>query len=241
MNRKHTLLFCISLLCAFSSLNAQQTETANDEAITVTDTLQQKTKYGLRVGLDLSKPIRSLLDNRYSGFEVVGDFRFSDRFYAAAEIGNETKDTFEPNLNFSTSGSYAKIGADYNAYNNWFGLNNAITAGLRYGFSTFKQELLAYRVYTTLDASFPNAVNTEPKEYTGLTAHWAEFILGIKTEVLNNVYVSVTLQLKQKISEDTPENFDNLYIPGFHRVNDFSEFGVGFGYTVSYLIPIFRK
>ena len=51
----------------------------------------------------------------------------------------------------------------------------------------------------------------------------------------------VIFQLKRKISEDKPDNFGNLYIPGFNRTYDYSEFGVGYGYTISYLIPIFKK
>ena len=170
----------------------------------------------------------------------MGDFRISKKFYLAAEIGNEKKERFEVNLNSEASGSYLKVGADYNMYTNWFGLNNAIYSGLRYGVSTFKQELIAYEVYST-DPSFPSASSVPSIEFKGLTAHWVELIVGIKTEVLTNLYLSVNLQLKRKISEQKPENFNNLYIPGFHRTYDFSEYGVGWGYTVSYLIPIFKK
>jgi hypothetical protein len=207
---------------------------------TTVDTLLQKTKYGLRVGVDISKPLRSLLEDGYTGFEVLGDFRLSEKFYAAAEVGNEQKDYIETNLSAKTSGSYAKIGFDYNAYNNWFGLNNAIFTGLRYGLATFKQELLAYSIYTN-NQVLPPSVRVVNEEYRGLTAHWAELIVGIKTEVLNNLYISVNVQLKRKLSEDNPDNFDNLYIPGFNTTNDFSEFGAGYGYSISYLIPLFQK
>jgi hypothetical protein len=37
-----------------------------------------------------------------------------------------------------------------------------------------------------------------------------------------------------------PSGFDNLYIPGFNRTYDGS-FGVGFNYTVSYFIPLYKK
>ena len=233
MKPKHTLLCCISLFLVFSTLKAQSDETA-------TDTIQNTTKYGLRLGADLAKPLRTALEDSYSGFEIMGDFRFSDRLYAAAELGNEKKDYEEINLNAKTSGSYIKLGVDFNAYINWFGLNNSIFGGLRYGFSTFKQELVSYSIYTT-DQTFPTSLITESQEFKGLTAHWAELIVGVKTEIVNNLYLSVNFQLKRRLSEDTPEGFDNLYIPGFNRTYDFSEWGAGYGYTVSYLIPIFRK
>jgi hypothetical protein len=192
------------------------------------------------VGIDLAKPVRTLVEDGYSGFEIMGDFRVTKKFYAALELGNEKKDWIEPNITTKTSGTYAKIGFDYNAYENWLGMENAITLGLRYGFSTFKQELLSYSVYTN-NPAFPTETITVPEEYSGLTAHWAEFILGIKTEILNNLFLSINAQLKMNILQDQPETFENLYIPGFHRTYDYSKFGVGYGYSVSYLIPIFKK
>jgi hypothetical protein len=234
MKTKHILLFFISLQFVVGSLLAQQDTEA------VADTISKETKYGLRIGADLAKPIRSLLEDGYKGFEVMGDFRISKKFYAAAEVGTEEKKYIETNLSSRTSGSYVKIGSDYNTYTNWFGLNNAIYFGLRYGFATFKQELLAYQVYAT-DQTFPPVSISYPVEYSGLTAQWGELIFGIKTEVLTNLYLSINLQLKRKFTDVKPDNFDNLYIPGYNRTYDFSKFGAGYGYTLSYLIPIFKN
>ena len=229
-----TLLCCISLFCGTHVMVAQK----NNE--TISDTIPKVEKFGLRVGVDLAKPLRTLIEDGYSGFEVMGDFRVTKRFYAAIELGNEKKDWNEPYVSSKTSGSYAKIGFDYNAYENWLGMENAITLGLRYGFSTFKQELSSYRIYTD-NPAFPTQTIYESQEFSGLTAHWAELIIGIKTEILNNLYLSINVQLKRKIIEDEPENFANLYIPGFNRTYDYSKFGVGYGYSISYLVPIFKK
>src|SRR5690554_5775741 len=167
MKNKLTLLFFISLLfCA--SLNAQKGNKQND-------TIPKIEKYGLRVGIDLAKPLRTLVENGYSGFEITGDFRVTKKFYAAVELGNEQKDWIEPYLSSKSSGSYLKIGFDYNAYENWLGMENSINLGLRYGFSTFKQELLSYRIYTD-NPAFPTEIVTLPVEFNDLTAHWAEFI-----------------------------------------------------------------
>lgn len=81
MKPKRTLPFYISLLLLGFYSQAQE--------ITSDTLVKAKSEYGLRIGADLSKPLRSVLENGYSGFEIVGDFRFSERFYAAAEIGNE--------------------------------------------------------------------------------------------------------------------------------------------------------
>ncbi len=234
MKQAHIFLFYISLVFATTSLVAQEEDQKQQ------DTLSPKHKYGLRIGADISKPLRTFLEKGYSGFEVVGDFRFSKNFYFAAELGSEKKDWNKPNLTNTTTGSYIKLGADYNAYSNWLNMNNAIFAGLRYGFSTFKQELTGYSIYTT-NHDFPNPFVETSQEFSGLTAHWLELIVGVKTEIITNLFLSINLQLKRKIAEVKPENYDNLYIPGFNKTNDYSDFGVGYGYTISYLIPIFKK
>lgn len=231
---KHTFLYFISLL-VFVQISKAQTTTE-----TTNDTLVPKEKFGLRVGINLFKPARTLFDDDYSGFEVMADYRVYKNYYAALEIGNEQKTTFDDNLTSKGDGSYFKLGFDYNAHNNWAGLNNMIFGGLRYGLSSFSQELIEYQIATEAPF-FPPDVRTEPIVFDGLTVHWVEFIVGLKTEIFSNFYLSINLQLKNRVSETKPENFDNLFIPGFGRTYENSDFGAGFGYGISYLIPIVKK
>ncbi len=217
------------------SLSAQQQASTQD-------TLNYNEKYGIRLGIDLGKPLRTLLDDNFSGFQIVGDYRAYKNFYAAAELGTE-KITFEgDNIITITNGSYIKLGGDYNAYENWLDMQNAIFVGVRYGFATFSQTLDKYRVYTSSDYFGPDIRGEEDDiESTGLTASWAEVMLGIKVEVLKNLFLTANIQLKRRIGQNTPENFDNLAIPGFGRTYDSGEFGAGFGYSISYLIPFYKK
>jgi len=207
----------------------------------IVDTTSTKGQiYGIRVGGDLSKLARTAFEQGYSGFELCGDLRFSKQFYAAVELGFEDREWNKDDLVSNTNGSYIKVGADYNAYKNWLGMNNAIFAGLRYGFATFSQELKEYPIYTT-DTTFPTVIRDSPIDFKSLNAGWAEFILGLKTEVWHNLFLGVNVQLKYLINETKPDNFDNLIIPGYNRTYDFSKFGVAYGYTVSYLIPIIKR
>lgn len=227
-------IFIISFLIFVPFCNAQtSSETTND-------TLVHKEKFGLRAGVDLFKPVRTLIDKNYSGFEVMADYRVYKDYYLAAEIGHEQKTTFDDNITSKGSGSYFKIGFDYNAHNNWAGLHNMIFGGLRYGVSSFSQELIAYQIATTTPFFEPD-IRTDAILFEGLTVHWVELIIGVKAEVLNNLYLSLNLQLKNRVAEKKPENFDNLFIPGFGRTYENSKFGAGFGYGISYLIPIMRR
>ncbi|MGY5850913.1 DUF6048 family protein [Salegentibacter sp. F14] len=227
-------LFSTSLifLLATGFLFAQQT--------TDSDTIDQREKYGIRIGADLSKLARSFLEDDYDGFELMGDYRVYDNFYAAAEIGSEKLPFSEDNIAVVSTGQYLKIGVDYNAYENWTGMENMIFAGLRYGFSTFSQELHRYTIYNTSQFFGPD-VRNEMIENTGLNASWIELMGGLKVEILNNLYLSANVQVKRRLFQKTPNNFDNLTIPGFNRTYDDSNFGVGYAYGLSYLIPIYKK
>lgn len=223
----------IFILLLGISAKAQQTAAVND-------TVEYTEKYGIRVGVDLSKPLRTLIDDTYSGIELVGDYRVYKNYYIAAELGNEEIIFEGDNIETITNGSYIKVGGDYNAYENWLEMQNAIFVGLRYGFATFSQTLDSYRIYTSSDYFGPD-IREDDSETTGLTASWAEVIIGIKVEVLNNLYLAANVQLKRRIGQNSPGNFDNLAIPGFGRTYDSSEFGAGFGYTISYMIPFYKK
>ena len=42
------------------------------------------------------------------------------------------------------------------------------------------------------------------------------------------------------IHEKQPSGYDNLYIPGFGKTNDIGDYNVGYGYSISYMIPFFK-
>lgn len=203
------------------------------------DTLKIKNPYGLRVGIDISKPIISQFDKNFSGLELTADYRISRKIYVATEFGYTNKTTSEDYLNFSSKGSYFKIGANYNAYNNWLDMNNEIFVGLRYGFSSFNQTVNSYTINQN-GIYFDEYIIQTPIKYDNLTAHWAEFILGIKVETFKNLYLTTSFSFNSLINTNDPDNFQNLFIPGFNK-RYLNNSGSGFNYTISYLIPLYKK
>lgn len=198
------------------------------------------TRHGLRVGVDLFKLSRTFWDDDYRGIELAGDYRLTRSYFLAAELGNEDKTTDDDRVNFTTKGTYFKVGFDYNFYDNWLNMDNVITIGLRYGLSSFSQKLNSYKIYNPNNDFGEEIVVVSGEEFDGLSSSWAEVVLGMKAEVLKNIYVGFSLRMNYMISEKTPDNFANLYIPGFNRTYD-GKFGVGFNYTVSYFIPIYKS
>lgn len=227
------LKYFFSLLVLFLST----TIAAQDKKVDSIKPVPQR--YGIRFGADISKLIRSGFDKNYKGIEFVVDYRLTKKLYFAGEIGNENKTTEDTRINFTTKGTYFKVGFDSNSYQNWLDMENMIHVGLRYGISSFSQELNTYQIYNT-STFYPQApANSIGKQFEGLSAHWIEVVAGLKAEIFNNVYMGFSVRLNYLVSNKKPDNFDNLYIPGYNRTYD-GKFGVGFNYTVSYFIPFYK-
>ena len=231
---KHMLKYIFSLvfLLCFSVENNAQDKTK--------DTIKIPQRYGLRVGVDLHRLTKSLYDDSYKGLEFVGDYRITKKFYIAVELGNEDKTSFNDNLNFTTKGTYFKVGFDYNTYENWLDMENMIFVGMRLGVGSFTQKLNSYNIYEPgnfygTNTVFPN------QEFSGLSASWIEVISGLKAEVFSNLYIGFSLRLNYLVSNKEPEEFANLYIPGFNKTYEGSKFGAGFNYSVSYFIPFYKS
>ena len=226
---KHILKFTFSLVVLFSIAGNAQ------------DSIQKfPERYGLRVGVDLHRLSKSFYDDNYRGLEIVGDYRLTKKFYIAGELGNEEKTVDDDRLNFTTNGSYFKVGFDYNAFENWLDMENMIYAGMRVGFSSFDHQVNSYKIYENNGNYYGQTIIAPGEKFSGQTASWVEIVGGIKAELFNNLYMGFSVRLNYLISNKEPENFANLYIPGFNRTYD-GKFGAGFNYTLSYFIPIYEK
>ena len=224
--------FSLLLILCVTELQAQK-----KDSIVIPPKME---RYGIRVGADLSKLARTLYDSDYQGLELVADYRLTKKYFLAGELGNENKTTDDDQLNFTTKGTYFKVGFDYNAHENWLDLENVISIGLRYGVSTFSQQLNSYAVYNP-NPYFGEIPDTQAgQNFGGLSAQWIEVVAGIKTRVFDNFFVGFSLRANRLVTNQKPSGFDNLYIPGFNKTYD-GDFGVGFNYTVTYFIPIYKK
>ena len=228
------LKYFISILLITNSLTALSQD---DIAL---DSIPLKTTYGIKIGIDISKQIRMLTEPNYKGLVLTGDYRILDRLFLAAEFGSEEKKTNNEVLDFDTDGTFLKLGVNYNVYNNRKGLDNEIYVGFRYGLGKFNHKLNSYTIYD-LDQYWNQNKVSSISDFKNLTASWFEFVIGFNAEILNNTYMGLSLRLNRLLNEEKPENFGNLYIPGFNKVLEENNFGVGIAYSIFYQIPIFKK
>ncbi|MDA9041536.1 DUF6048 family protein [Flavobacteriaceae bacterium] len=217
-----------------------QTESNSKDTLIKKDKLLNINK--IRFGFDLLKPIASSSEGDNLNYEIVGDLQLTENIYLAGEYGSIDKLIEDENINFNSKGSFLRIGFDYNMFENWIGMDNSIYVGFRYGNSSFSNKILNYEVRNK-DSYFSNLVEDEFEtiEYSNLSGNWIEILLGIKVETFKNVYLGLSLRLNKLLSDEKPNNFGNLFIPGFNKVTDENTFGSGFNYTLTYSIPLKKR
>ena len=197
-------------------------------------------KFGIRAGIDLNKIIRSASNSNYTGLSINGDIRIKKSLYIFSEIGNEEKKINSDYLNSTVKGTYLKVGANFKL-NNDIKTENLFYSGLILGFSNFNQSIDNYTIYNTNSTYWGESYIDESLSLSNLNAVWLEIVFGLKTEIFNNLFLGFELQLKNVLKQKNSQGITNFYIPGFNRTYDSSDFGAGFSYTISYLIPIIKK
>ena len=243
MKNKHIWLFITSLLLYKGNAFSQ-------DSLSIEKKKSFKV-FSLRLGIDLFKPIKTNFEDDFQGLEIVGDLKINRRVYVAAELGSEKKSQQTEQINFTTNGSYIKLGVDYNFFNNWKGMDNSLFVGIRLSNSIHKQSINEYTLYENYSAVdfqnsyFERAIIKEGfliGEREQLNSNWIEVLFGTKVEVLKNFYIGASIRLHRLLNNSQPKNFGNLYAPGFNKIVDDNRFGASFNYTLNYKFPFsFKK
>ncbi len=236
MRKKQIYIFIFSLF-TINFIVGQQTENKENDSIVVKKKLINIDK--LSIGVDLYRPIYSSINDDDLSYELITSLRIFEDFSITSEIGSLDKYVEDENVNFTSIGDYLKFGFDYNLFNNWTGMDNSIYLGMRFATSSFNNKIDSYTVRNP-DSYWSNNVldNYETINHSNQNANWIELLVGIKVETIKNVYLGISLRLNRLLSNTTPNNFNNLYIPGFNKVTDDNSWGSGFNYTLTYSLPL---
>jgi len=236
MKKKQIYIFIFSLF-SINFIVGQEIVNKDSDSLTVKKNLINVDK--LSIGIDLYKPIYSNINNDDLSYEILASLRIFENFSIASEIGSLDKYIEDENVNFTSTGEYIKFGFDYNLFNNWTGMDNSIYLGMRFATSSFDNKIENY-IIRSPDAYWSNNVtsNFETINHSNQNANWIEFLVGIKVETIKNFYLGISLRLNRLLSNTTPNNFSNLYIPGFNKVTDDNSWGSGFNYTLTYSLPL---
>lgn len=232
MKKTFMLKYFINFLIIIYCLSSFSQERTKDSLF--------KSTYGLKVGVDLSKQIRMLTEPDYKGLVLIGDYRIFNKIYIAFEIGSEEKFIENEVLNFQTNGSFIKGGINYNVFKNFGNLENEIYVGMRLATSKFDHQINSFYTYN-IDQYWNDNFIESSIDFDNLSASWFEFIVGFNAQVVKNFYMGINLRVKRILNQDQPNNFANLYIPGFNKVLENNNVGVGISYNIQYQIPLFKK
>lgn len=191
---------------------------------------------GIRVGTDLTRPFQDLWTkgNRY-GSEFSIDIELWSNLFPVFESGYELMKIKTDYVNYIGKGSYSRLGIDYNflqAENK--NDKNILFAGFRYGFSLARQQVDNYLI----DSYWGPTVGQFGNQ--NYFAHWGEFLLGIKGEILHNFYMGWTIRGKVKFNQKDLTIPEIYFVPGYGKAA--KKFNLDFTYSVYYNIPWdFRK
>lgn len=188
---------------------------------------------GIRIGIDVSKfSLPVIYGGGQIGFEATADAYVKDNIFATVEFGwlhaNMNRDTA---YQYKSNGFYMKAGIDYNLLKPRRPHSNDIVyAGVRYGFSIFNQDVS----HITIPGYYWPDAKGQTIPRSNMNAHWLEFLLGVKAEVLKNFYIGLTFRGKFKLASSKDKYSASYWIPGYGSGS--SGFALGLNYFVSYNI-----
>ena len=222
------------ILCLIASISFGQAEPKKKYKPKRTD--QYIHMKGIRFGMDVTRPFQDLWTkgNRY-GNEFSADMEIWPNLFPVFETGYEVFKIKTSYVDYSSNGSYSRIGIDYNLLQAHTEKDKDVFfIGLRYGFTVANQQVNNYTIgsyWGQQEGSFGNQ---------SYFAHWSEIVFGIKGQLFNNFYMGWTIRGKMKLSKTGLEFPPIYFIPGYGKAE--KGFNLDFTYSVYYNIPWdFRK
>ncbi|MDX2302359.1 MAG: DUF6048 family protein [Microscillaceae bacterium] len=188
---------------------------------------------GFRVGLDLVPPLIFAFDQDFRNLEASGELILGNRFFLTADLGIDRTIRQGDSHRYQSSGSYFRVGMDYNLWHkNKSGVGAIFSLGLHLGLASFKHSL----VYSV------NSAYWEPAEgeltVGGLSASWLEIKSGLKAKIAPNLYMGPIARMRIGFSSRQSKGLEIHDIPGF-GLNIPSKIRVG--YQLLYQIPFSKK
>ena len=186
----------------------------------------------VKIGTDLSYIGASILSKEKTQREYNADIDFN-RFIVTMDYGTGTWNINDPDFDYDNSGTYFRMGVDYN-FTKPSADNNAIYIGARYAISGFTENF-TYRVDDPFYGAYEHQLNGIDRN-----GSWIEFVTGMKVRIWKGLFLGWTGRLKFASSVSSgPATFNTYWMPGFGKTNKDSQWGLN--YQIYYRIPLFRK
>ncbi len=185
----------------------------------------------VRIGTEVIMIGESAVKNGKQKFEIIGDIDVY-KYFVTAEYGWSKRQIVTEEFDYRNSGSYARIGVDYNfIYSDED--DHVIFYGLRYARSFFT-ETFDY----TIDDEYYGSFDLSEENPDG-RAHWWEMNVGLKAKIWKQLYIGWTGRFKFAKKAAASGDLNVYEIPGFGLAADKSRWG--FNYYIYYRFPFRNK
>lgn len=197
---------------------------------------QKADRYGVALGIDLSRFAVPFINNERYGWELSADAEILKDMFAVVEIGSQTTNLKLPAYNYHSAGAYTRLGVDYN-YMKHIDTQSTdkLFIGARYAFTTFFHEadniILSNDIWGDVEGRSIN------RKWLG--ANWMEITTGMRAHLFNNFYLGWSTRFRIKVWFQNDPLMQPYYIPGYGRA--YSSSWVGINYSLYYQIPLIKK
>lgn len=185
---------------------------------------------GLRIGADLIGPVRGMLNDQVSMWEVTADVDFF-RYLLVVDYGRSSLNARKDETVYNNDGTYWRVGLDANFLTRDID-RNVFFLGLHYGRSTYGEAM-------TVIPSDPNwSGDTRTFSNPSMKASWMELNGGLKVKLWTWLWLGYTARFKFALSSDKSREMLSYEVPGYGRTD--KENTWGFNYYAFFRLP-FRK
>jgi hypothetical protein len=192
------------------------------------DTIQVPLK--MRFGLEVSGPVKYAIDPDVLEIEGYAGLDLNEKVTMVAEAGYLDYTNIQYNYEYLSSGYFMEAGVNYNI------LAISKTKGryygglaLRYGLSRYTSSaewFYSENYWGRADGLIPQQTNW---------GHYLEFSPGVRAELLRNVSIGWSINVRMLLTSGADAHFRPIYFPGFG--NSGQLFSTGFRYYLEFSIP----
>jgi hypothetical protein len=186
----------------------------------------------LTLGFDVIQPISSFVNKTKHGLDASIDIGSYKKWTLALEGGYLKINTNNSKLTFNSTGSFGRIGLDYNFYKKaHHGEIDQMNIGFRYGYSgnTFSAPNII--INDTIWGSYYTSL---PRQRA--TAQWFEINFNLRAAVIQNLCFGWSIRAKYMFSNKVTGPIKPFQCPGFGNTS--SKVTLGFLYSIYYRIPL---
>jgi hypothetical protein len=197
---------------------------------------QQKRIKGPWIGFETGNLVKKYFEPGFTGYTFSLDYEINSDYYPVLELGMIDIHKEQEKMNYFTDGYFGKIGVNYN-FLDYKGVwdYNILFAGLRFGMT--KYEHRASNI--VIENNYFGDHQIDEISEKGLNAFWTEAVIGLRVEIINNLFLGWSIRGKLKLYDDKNKKMEPYFIPGYGRGGGNTALRIQ--YYVSYQLPLIRS